>query len=192
MFWFVCGKIGLFPVLLHRKKVVCQFAASYFDFTWSYSKQRFCLFSAKVRCFQHYVSENRLFFFFLVKLRFWPSKTIGKHVLVCCERNWKFQTLCRKSSDLVFPRKVRSFKLHNTENMFWLVGTKFFELYIGKKSHFAFCLLKQVALTQRSVCRKVVLFPALLLRTLCHKSSHLVFRWKTHCISLIAPKISFG
>ena len=32
MFWFVSGKIGLFPVLLHRKKVVCQFAASHFDF----------------------------------------------------------------------------------------------------------------------------------------------------------------
>ena len=27
-----------------------------------------------------------------------------------------------KSSDLVFPRKVRCFELHNTENMFWLVG----------------------------------------------------------------------
>ena len=30
----------------------------------------------------------------------------------------------RKSSNLVFPRKARYFKLHNTENMFWLVGTK--------------------------------------------------------------------
>ena len=69
-----------------------------------------------------------------------------------------------KSSDLVFPRKVRCFELHNTENMFWLVGTKigFFELYIAKSSVFAFCLLKHVALTQRSVCRKVVLFPSLL------------------------------
>ena len=47
--------------------------------------------------------------------------------------------------------------------MFWLVGTKigFFELYIAKSSVFAFCLLKHVALTQRSVCRKVVLFPSL-------------------------------
>ena len=32
IFWLVSGKIGLFPVLFHRKKVVCQFAASYFDF----------------------------------------------------------------------------------------------------------------------------------------------------------------
>ena len=48
--------------------------------------------------------------------------------------------------------------------MFWLVGTKigFFELYIAKSSIFVFCLLKHVALTQQSVCRKVVLFPWLL------------------------------
>ena len=69
----------------------------------------------------------------------------------------------RRSSDLVFRQKTRCLKLHNTENMFWLVGTKieFFELYIAKSSVFAFCLLKHVALTQRSVCRKVVLFPSL-------------------------------
>ena len=48
--------------------------------------------------------------------------------------------------------------------MFWLVGTKigFFELYIAKSSVFAFSLLKHVALTKRSVCHKVVLFPWLL------------------------------
>ena len=75
-----------------------------------------------------------------------------------------FELYVRKSSDLVFRQKTRCLKLHNTENMFWLVGTKigFFELYIAKSSVFAFCLLKHVALTQRSVCRKVVLFPALL------------------------------
>ena len=62
-----------------------------------------------------------------------------------------FELYVRKSSDLVFPRKVRCFKLHNTENMFLLVGTKigFFEPYIAKNSDFAFCLLKHVALTQR-------------------------------------------
>ena len=70
MFCFVCGKIGVFPVLLHRKKVVCQFAASYFDFTWFYSKQRYRLFFSKVNCLQQYVSESRLFLFFQLKLRF--------------------------------------------------------------------------------------------------------------------------
>ena len=75
-----------------------------------------------------------------------------------------FELYVRKSSDLVFRQKTRCLKLHNTENMFWLVGTKigFFELYIAKSSVFAFCLLKHVALTQRSVCHKVVLFPWLL------------------------------
>ena len=45
-----------------------------------------------------------------------------------------------------------------------LLGTKigFFELYIGKGSVFPFCLLKHIALTQRSVCHKVVLFAWLL------------------------------
>ena len=75
-----------------------------------------------------------------------------------------FELYLRKSSDLVFPRKVRCFKLHTTKNMFWLVGNKigFFELHIAKNSDFAFCLLKHVALTQRSVRRNVVSFPALL------------------------------
>ena len=45
-----------------------------------------------------------------------------------------FKLLRQKSSDLVFPRKVRSFKLHNTENMFWLVGTKLGSLsFISEK-----------------------------------------------------------
>ena len=62
-----------------------------------------------------------------------------------------FELYIKKSSDLVFPWKLRCFKLYNTENMFWLVGTKigFFELYIANTSDFAFCLLKHVALTQR-------------------------------------------
>ena len=32
IFWFVCRKIALFPALLHRKKVFCQFATSHADF----------------------------------------------------------------------------------------------------------------------------------------------------------------
>ena len=46
-----------------------------------------------------------------------------------------FELYVRESSDLVFPRKVRSFKLHNTENMFWLVGTKLGSLsFISQKT----------------------------------------------------------
>ena len=46
---------------------------------------------------------------------------------------------------------------------FGQLATKFgfFELYIAKNSVFPFCLLKYVALTQQSVCPKVVLVPAL-------------------------------
>ena len=77
-----------------------------------------------------------------------------------------FELYVRKSSDLVFRQNTRCLKLHTAENMFWSVGTKigFFELYIVKSSVFAFCFLKHVALTQRSLCRKVVLFPWLLHR----------------------------
>ena len=32
MFWFVCRKVVLFPVLLHQKKIFFLFAASRADF----------------------------------------------------------------------------------------------------------------------------------------------------------------
>ena len=32
-------------------------------FAWFYSKQRFCMCLAKLRCFQHHLSENNVFFF---------------------------------------------------------------------------------------------------------------------------------
>ena len=74
-----------------------------------------------------------------------------------------FELYVRKSSDLVFPRKVRCFKLHNTKN-FLVTYTKLGPLsFISQKTAILlFCLLKHVALTQRSFRRKVVLFPALL------------------------------
>ena len=40
MFWFVCGKSELFPVLLHPKKVPChQFAVSYSDFLLDFAQK---------------------------------------------------------------------------------------------------------------------------------------------------------
>ena len=41
-------------------------------FTWFYLTKRFRLFPARLRCFQQYIYENRLFLSFLPKLRFWP------------------------------------------------------------------------------------------------------------------------
>ena len=75
-----------------------------------------------------------------------------------------FELYVRKSSDLVFPRKVRCFKLHNTKKFFGYLAPKLGSLsFISQKTAILlFCLLKHVALTQRSVRRKVVLFPALL------------------------------
>ena len=75
-----------------------------------------------------------------------------------------FELYVRKSSDLVFSRKVRCFKFHNTKNIFGYLAPKLGSLsFITQKTAILlFCLLKHVALTQRSVRRKVVLFPALL------------------------------
>ena len=69
MFWFLCGKIGPFSVLLHREKVVCQSAASYFDFYLILLKRTFFFLFGLGTLFQYHVSENRLFFFFIAKLR---------------------------------------------------------------------------------------------------------------------------
>ena len=104
MFCFVCGKIGLFPVLLHQKKVVCQFAASYFDFTWFYSKERFCL--AKLRCSRILLLRTTFSSSFVSKLHIWrsilPEKCFGllPTKLGCFEpyvtENSVFSLLCLK------------------------------------------------------------------------------------------------
>ena len=102
-------------------------------------------------------------FSFFSELNFaFDPLSYGKHVLVCWQRNWKLRTLCQKKQRFSFSQE--NTLPHNTENMFLFVGTKFgfFELYIAKSRVFAFCLLKHVALTQWSVCHKVVLFPWLL------------------------------
>ena len=56
MFWFLCGTSGLFSVLLPRKKVVCQSAASYFDFNLILLKRIFFVcfwlrYGVSVSCF---------------------------------------------------------------------------------------------------------------------------------------------
>ena len=103
------------------------------------SKERFCLSSAKLRCFQHYVPENRLF---LRKLCFWP---------------FCFGVLAMRSdaSRILLQKKQRfRFSIRNT--LFWVSWyQKFLFLYVGnkiallwvlyhKKSIFAFSLLKHV------------------------------------------------
>ena len=135
-----------FPFLC-LKYAACSFIAG---------KICFGLFVVKLGCFRCYFTGKRLSASLrrvLLILLHPLSKTIGKHVWVCWQRNWKFRTLSQKSSDLVFPQKVRCFKLHTTKNMFWLVGTKigFFEIYIAKKQRFCF-LFAKTRCTHRTVC----------------------------------------
>ena len=80
-FSFLAGRtcFGLFAVTVGSSQRYCsgkKFSPSLqrvtLIFTWFYSKKRFRLFPARLRCFQQYVYENRLFLSFLPKLRFWP------------------------------------------------------------------------------------------------------------------------
>ena len=70
---------GLFAVTVGSSQRYCngkRFSPSLqrvtLIFTWFYSTKRFRLFPARLRCFQQYVYENRLFLSSLPKLRFWP------------------------------------------------------------------------------------------------------------------------
>ena len=98
-----------FPFLC-LKYAACSFTAG---------KICFGLFAVKLGCFQCYctgirlsASLQRVTLILLDPL----SKTIGKHVLVCWQRNWKFRTLCQNN--------VYMHELYSTENIFWLVGNE--------------------------------------------------------------------
>ena len=80
-FSFIAGRtcFGLFAVTVGSSQRHCngkRFSPSLQRFTlifaWFYSTKRFYLFPARLRCFQQYVSEDRLFLSSLPKLRFWP------------------------------------------------------------------------------------------------------------------------
>ena len=80
-FSFIAGKtcFGLFGVTVGGCQHYCngkRFSPSLqrvtLIFTWFYSTKRFRLFPARLRCFEQYVSEKRLFLSFLPKLRFSP------------------------------------------------------------------------------------------------------------------------
>ena len=81
IFWFVCCNIGLFPVLLHQKKVFFQYAASHSDFHLILLKQRFCFLLAKLPCFRIIFLRTTLFSVFVTKLHFGhsilPKKCFG-------------------------------------------------------------------------------------------------------------------
>ena len=79
-FGLLATKIGCFEPYVTKNSVFPLHRVTLI-FTWLYSKQRFRLFPAWLRCFQHFVSENRLFLSFVPKLRFWsfilPKPSFG-------------------------------------------------------------------------------------------------------------------
>ena len=81
IFWFVPCNIGLFPVLLHQRKVFFQYAASHSDFHLILLKQRFCFLLAKLPCFRIIFLRTTLFSVFVTKLHFGhsilPKKCFG-------------------------------------------------------------------------------------------------------------------
>ena len=108
------------------------------------SKERFRLSSAKLRCFQHYVSENRLF---PCKLCFWPFVLSKTCFGVLAMRSDVSSILLQKNSDFVFPFGIPFFESHGSENTFfvcWQQNCAALSFISQKKNVFAFSLLKQV------------------------------------------------
>ena len=134
------------------------------------SKERFRLSSAKLRCFQHYVSENRLFLVFLRKLCFWPFILSKTCFGVLAMKSDVSSILLQRNSDFVFRFWIPFLESHSSENTFLYVGNKIALLWVlyHKKSVFAFSLLKHVGLNfiaQKTfwfVCCNIGLFSVLL------------------------------
>ena len=100
------------------------------------SKQRFDLFSAKLRYFQHYVSENRLFLVFVRKLYFWPFILSKTCFGVLAMKSEVSGILLQKKSDFVFRCLIPFFGPHGSENTFLFAGNKtalLWALYYEKK-----------------------------------------------------------
>ena len=110
-FSFIRGKkrLGFFDVKLgcsQRYRTGKRFSASFqrvmLIFISFCSKQRFDLFSAKLRYFQHYVSENRLFLVFVRKLYFRPLILSKTCFGVLAMKSKVSGILLQKNSDFVF------------------------------------------------------------------------------------------
>ena len=102
------------------------------------SKERFRLSSAKLRCFQHYVSENRLFLVFLRKLCFWPF-ILSKRCVAVLTMKSVSRILLQKNSDLLFVSEYPFLSLMVEKLRFLYVGNKIALLWVlyHRKSVFA-------------------------------------------------------
>ena len=132
--------MGLFPALLHREKVFCQFSASHADLYLLLLKEPFRLFWAKLRCFQHYVSEKRLFLGFLRKLCFWPFILSKTCFGVLAMKSDVSSILLQKNSDFVFVSEYPFSSLIVAKIRFCRLAAKSrcFEFCVTKKSVFPF------------------------------------------------------
>ena len=108
------------------------------------SKEPFRLFWAKLRCFQHYVSEKRLFLGFLRKLCFWPFILSKTCFGVLAMKSDVSSILLQTNSDLVFRFWMPFFDSHSSENTFLYVGNKIALLWVlyHKKKRFCFFVAK--------------------------------------------------
>ena len=124
MFWFVCRKSGLFPAILHRKNVFCQFAASHFDFYLILLETNVSVyFRVSYAVFRIHVWRNSLYLFSYINCTVNPL-SYRKHGLGFWQLQWKLRALAHKRSNSAFRCKIRCFNLHSNENMFWFVGNK--------------------------------------------------------------------
>ena len=108
------------------------------------SKEPFRLFWAKLRCFQHYVSEKRLFFGFPRKLCFWPFILSKTCFGVLAMKSDVSSILLQTNSDFVFRFWIPFFDSHSSENTFLYVGKKIALLWVlyHKKKRFCFFVAK--------------------------------------------------
>ena len=100
------------------------------------SKQRFDLFSAKLRYFQHYVSEDRLFLVFVRKLYFRPLILSKTCFGVLAMKSKVSGILLQKNSDFVCRCLIPFFGPHSSDNTFLFAGNKIallWALYYEKK-----------------------------------------------------------
>ena len=138
--------LGFFAVKLGSSRRNCtgkRFSASFqrvmLVFISFCSKERFRLSSAKLRCFQHYVSENRLFLVFLRKVCFWPFILSKTCFAVLAVKSDVSSILLQKNSDLFLLRNTLFWVSWWRKYVFCMLATKWrcFEFYITKKSVFA-------------------------------------------------------
>ena len=122
VFWSVCRKVVCFAVILHRKKVFFQFAASPPNFSLILLKQRFSLCLAKLRCSRILLLRTTFSSSFVSKLHIWrsilPEKCFGLLAtkLGCFEpyvtkKRRFFSLLCLKYVAFSFVARRTCFRL---------------------------------------------------------------------------------